>query len=100
MNFLRFYDSCIKDYRDEKFKNWAVVKNLYDMKMNEDITEEGLSISHIKRMHKYKQNNKISYFEFAKDDNRMFNALILKHRFCECFFIQSMAWAFGTLLKE
>lgn len=42
----------------------------------------------------------MSYFTFAENDARMTNAIKFRERWLECFFIQSLIWAFGTILKE
>jgi hypothetical protein len=42
---------------------------------------------------------RFSYFKFAECENRMINAIILREYWIDCFFIQSLIWAFATLFK-
>jgi hypothetical protein len=100
LNFLKLFEGFIADYRSDKFKNWAFVKNAYDMKITEEVNDEGISIPYIQRQFKYKKTHKTCFYQFSILDNRLFNSLVFKERFIESFFIQSMIWGFGSLMKN
>ena len=70
------------------------------MKVDDECNRDGIPLEYLHKMKKSKATNKASYFAFAESDERMRLALLFRDRWLECFFIQSMVWAFGSLLKD
>lgn len=105
-NFLKMFEACIGDFRHPKFKEWRIVQKILGNNKNfEEVNDgEATERSSGQRSSAYAQGpgntRKQSFYKFAESDARMQHALRNRERWIECFFIQSLVWAYASILKE
>ena len=53
-NFLRYFESLISDYRNQRFTNFGQIKTISNLKLDETLNSDGIPTSFITKMKKSK----------------------------------------------
>lgn len=90
LNFTRLFDSLIFDYHNDKYNN---VNQMAFSAFDGDKDNPANKSS------KFEQNKKVPMTCFADIESRYLNSVNYKNLWIEAFFIFSLVWTFGYILK-
>ena len=88
LNFTRLFDSLIKDYYREIYNTNQNNFSLFDEQKENKA-----------QINKFDKSKKPSLVSFADIESRYLNSINFKNLWIEAFFIFSMVWGFGCVLK-
>ena len=90
LNFTRLFDALIRDYHNEKYNN--INQNAFNV-------FDGQKEAGSSKAANFEKNKKTPLVSFADIESRYLNSINYKNLWIEAFFVFSLVWSFGYMLK-